>query len=141
MKNIIVNYKKAWSQVLGMRTLFSAVVYATLLFVIVLSKDLNAPEYLYLEVYNNTLLYIIMNMLLFTKDILSPKAEHIFSKEFIEVLLITVISTILIISLFTLRTMDKAYTVSKILIEVIAILVVVISVFIYRVTKVKPSLK
>ncbi len=141
MKNMIINYKKTWSQILGIRTLFSALLYATLLFVIVLSKDLNSSEYLYLEVYNTTLLYIIVNMLLFTKDILSPKAEHIFSKEFIEVLLITVISTILIISLFTLRNIDNAYTASKILIQGIAILVVVISCFIYKITRIRPHLR
>ncbi len=82
-----------------------------------------------------------MNMLLYTKDILSPKTEHIFSKEFVEILLVTVISTILIISLFTLRNTNNAYMISKILIEVIAILIVMISFFIYKRVETKPYLK
>ncbi len=141
MKRILTNYKKIKSLILGIRTLFSALLYATLLFVIILSSDSNSIEYLYLEVYNITLLYIIMNMLLYTKDILSPKTEHIFSKEFVEILLVTVISTILIISLFTLRNTNNAYIISKILIEVIAILIVMISFFIYKRIGKKPYLK
>ncbi len=141
MKRILTNYKKIKSLILGIRTLFSALLYATLLFVIILSSDSNSINYLYLEVYNITLLYIIMNMLLYTKDILSPKTEHIFSKEFVEILLVTVISTILIISLFTLRNTNNAYMISKILIEVIAILIVMISFFIYKRVETKPYLK
>ncbi|WP_324180303.1 hypothetical protein [Aquimarina gracilis] len=124
--------KKIKNKILDIRTLFSAILYSTLLILITLSNDSDSIEYLYLEVYNITLLYIIINMLLFSKDILWPKTEHIFSKEFIEVLLITVVSTILIISLFSLKNTSNTETLSKTLIKIIAVLVIIISVFVMR---------
>ncbi|GAA4274929.1 hypothetical protein U6A24_12445 [Aquimarina gracilis] len=132
MKTTMNFTKKIKNKILDIRTLFSAILYSTLLILITLSNDSDSIEYLYLEVYNITLLYIIINMLLFSKDILWPKTEHIFSKEFIEVLLITVVSTILIISLFSLKNTSNTETLSKTLIKIIAVLVIIISVFVMR---------
>ncbi len=131
MKTIVNISNKIRKQLLALRTLFSAVLYAILIFTIVIPSE-NSGEYLYLEVYNITLLYIIINMLLFARDILSPKTEHLFSKEFVEILLVIVISTILIISLFVLRNMANTYSTSLLFIKVNAILVITISSLMYK---------
>ncbi|MBQ0735519.1 hypothetical protein [Aquimarina celericrescens] len=131
MKTINFN-QKTKSLLLSIRSMFSAVLYALFLFIYVVSGESNSTEYLYLEVYNVTLLYIIINMLLFANDILSPKTKYVFSKNFVEVLLITLLSTILIISLFTLKTSINAYPLSSILIKSNAIIVIMVSFFIHR---------
>ncbi len=131
MKTIINISNKIRRQLLALRTLFSAVLYGILIFTIVIPSE-NSSEYLYLEVYNITLLYIIINMLLFARDILSPKTEHLFSREFVEILLVIVISTILIISLFVLRNMTNTHSTSLLFIKVNAILVITISSLMYK---------
>ncbi|WP_299245259.1 hypothetical protein [uncultured Aquimarina sp.] len=128
-------YRKYWIQFLSKRSLFTAITYSLLLFSIVSSETLNTIEWLYLEIYNATLLYIIMNMILFSKDILQTSSDLLFSNELIEILVIIVFSAILIISLYLSKDSINAFGISKMIVKVNATFVILISLFMSRITR------
>ncbi len=128
-------YRKYWIQFLSKRSLFTAITYSLLLFSIVSSETLNTIEWLYLEIYNATLLYIIMNMILFSKDILQTRSDLLFSNELIEILIIIVFAAILIISLYLSKDSINAFGISKMIVKVNATFVILISLFMSRITR------
>ncbi|RKN00269.1 hypothetical protein D7036_19105 [Aquimarina sp. BL5] len=121
---------KYWTQFLNKRSLFSAIIYSLLLLLIISSGTLNTIELLYLEIYNATLFYIILNMILFSKDVLQTKSDLLFSNELIEILMIIVLAAILIISLYLSKDSINAFEISQVIVKVNATFVVLISLFI-----------
>ncbi|MHA7057768.1 hypothetical protein ACWGOQ_0011145 [Aquimarina sp. M1] len=127
--NILRNkYRKLWDRFLDLRTLFSAATYGILLFAIVSRTEPDTTAWLYLEVYNVTLFYLIINMILFAKDILKPKSNLIFSKESMEVILVLIFSAVLITSLYLSKEKIHAFETSSIIIKINATFVMVTSV-------------
>lgn len=130
MNTPLKKYKKYWTQFLNKRSLFSAIIYSLLLLLIISSGTLNTIELLYLEIYNATLFYIILNMILFSKDVLQTKSDLLFSNELIEILIIIVLAAILIISLYLSKDSINAFEISQVIVKVNATFVVLISLFI-----------
>ncbi|AXT50676.1 hypothetical protein D1818_07465 [Aquimarina sp. BL5] len=130
MNTPLKKYKKYWTQFLNKRSLFSAIIYSLLLLLIISSGTLNTIELLYLEIYNATLFYIILNMILFSKDVLQTKSDLLFSNELIEILMIIVLAAILIISLYLSKDSINAFEISQVIVKVNATFVVLISLFI-----------
>ncbi|WP_299211338.1 hypothetical protein [uncultured Aquimarina sp.] len=135
MNTLLKKSKKYWVQFLNRRSLFSAITYSLLLFSIVSSGTSSTIEWLYLEIYNATLFYIIINMILFSKDILQTKSDLHFSNELIEIFVITLFAAILIISLYLSKDSINAFGISKMIVKVNATFVIVISLFMSRKTR------
>lgn len=112
------------------RSLISAIAYSALLYSVTLGKESASTPLLYLEIYNMTLLYIIMNMLLFAKDIMQPDLNSLLSKDLINILLNILSSAILIISLFAIRSNLSTQSTGIILIKVNALFIACISIYI-----------
>ncbi|WP_299439985.1 hypothetical protein [uncultured Aquimarina sp.] len=93
-----------------------------------------------MEVYNVTLLYVIINMILFSKDILHPKSDLLFSNELIEILLILAFATILTISLYLSKDSINALKTSHVIIQTNAIIVIIISLFMWKKTQLNAPL-
>ncbi len=130
MKTITNIGNKIYRGFLNNRSTISALVYGILLFSIVPEQSLSTYKLVYLEVYNATLFYIIVNMLFYTSDILYPKKEHVFSRDLIEILVNVLISAILIIYLYAIRNNATEIKTSAILLKVNALLMLLISVYI-----------
>ncbi len=122
---------KIWSIFLELRSFICTITYSMLLFYIVSEKNLNSGTLLYLEVYNITLFYIILNMLLFAKDILHPKIKNKYSRGLIELLLIISSSAILIISLYLFRNTINDSGLGNVVVKINALAVIVLSVYIF----------
>ncbi len=112
------------------RSLISAIAYSALLYSVTIGKESAPTPLLYLEIYNMTLLYIIMNMLLFAKDIMQPDLNSLLSKDLINILLNIISSAILIISLFAIRSNLSTQSTGIILIKVNALFIACISTYI-----------
>ncbi|MCK8522856.1 hypothetical protein M0D21_14860 [Aquimarina sp. D1M17] len=122
------------------RSLISAIAYSALLYSVTLGKESALTPLLYLEIYNMTLLYIIINMLLFAKDIMQPDLNSLLSKDLINILLNILSSAILIISLFAIRSNLSTQSTGIILIKVNALFITCISTYISVKISSKPQI-